>query len=335
MILVTGATGLVGSYLTRQLLQRGYPVRGLRRATSDLRLLGSAANQVEWIEGDVTDIFSLQAAMLGVAQVYHCAALISMQPRDLDRMIRVNVEGTANLVNTAIEAGVQRLLYVSSVAAFGRPEGADRVIDEQLDVKDSTDNFAYYKSKLYAEREVWRGIAEGLPAVIINPATILGGGHFSTTPNNIFDQIYKGLPFYTTGSNGWVDVRDVVAIAIRLMESNIVAEKFIVSAQNASFKDILFAIADALHRPRPYLEAGPILGAVAWRLAAVQSLFSSAAPLITSDSATIAQLSMRYSSAKVEETLGYEFRDIYSTITEVAALYLAALARGEDYAIWE
>lgn len=333
MILVTGANGLLGSYLVKELIRRGEHIRGLRRATSDMSLLDGYLDRVEWVEGDVRDVYSLEEAMRGIDQVYHVAAMISMQPRDREQMLSVNAEGTANVVNAALSSDIQKLLYVSSVAAFGRPEKAVQLIDENLDVKDSKDNFAYYKSKLYAEREVWRGIAEGLHAVIINPSTILGGGFWNIPPNGIFSHVYSGLPFYTTGVNGFVDVRDVVEVAIRLMNSDIHSEKFIVSAENASFRDVMWMAADAMKVRRPYIQSGKVLGSLAWRFEEVKSLFTRPSAIITHDSVEIGQNDFYYSNDKVSKALDFNFRPLKDTIHDVAALYLQSRADHKPFAI--
>jgi nucleoside-diphosphate-sugar epimerase len=333
MILVTGANGLLGSYLVRQLIDNGESVRGLRRAKSDLTLLGDYANRMEWIEGDVTDIFSLEEGMKGIDKVYHGAALISMQSGDADKMLNINAEGTANVVNAALGSDIKKLLYVSSVAAFGRPENPGRVIDENLDVKDSKDNFAYFKSKLYAEREVWRGIAEGLNAVIICPSTILGGGFWSMPPNAVFAQLYKGLPFYTSGINGFVDVRDVVSVAIRLMDSDISSEKFIVSAANLSWSEVMWMAADAMKVRRPSIRVSKSLSSIAWRLDAMKSLFSGTLPIATRDSVTLAQNDFRYSNEKVRKALNFTFRPLQDTIAETAATYINSMRDKRDYGL--
>jgi nucleoside-diphosphate-sugar epimerase len=333
MILVTGANGLLGSYLVKELIGRGERVRGLRRTTSSLSLLGDYADQVEWVEGDVRDIFSLEEAMKGVSKVYHVAALISMQPGDLNQMLSVNAEGTANVVNAALGSDIEKLLYVSSVAAFGRPERAVKMIDENYDVKDSKDNFAYFKSKLYAERELWRGIAEGLNAVIINPSTIFGAGFWDIPPNGLFEQVYRGLPFYTTGVNGFVDVRDVVEIAIRLMDSDISGEKFIVSSENLSFRDVMWMAADAMHTKRPYIKTAKILGEIAWRMESFKGLFGKPSVLITKDSVTLGQNDFYYSNDKVRKALDFTFRPVKETISEVAAAYLKSKEEKKEFGL--
>jgi len=333
MVLVTGANGMLGSYLVRQLIDRGESVRGLKRAKSDLALLGDYARRMEWSEGDVTDIFSLEEAMKGVDKVYHLAALISMQPRDAGKMLNINAEGTANVVNAALGSGISKLLYASSVAAFGRPEPMGRMIDEQLDVKDSKDNFAYFKSKLYAEREIWRGIAEGLNAVIINPSTILGGGFWTMPPNALFEQVHKGIPFYTGGSNGFVDVRDVVSIAIQLMDSNISAEKFIVSAENASWNEVMWMIADAMKVKRPFIKVSKPMASLAWRMDAVKSMFSTTAPIVTRDSINLALNDFQYSNDKVCKALNFTFRPLNETLNETTAIYLRSVQNKSLYGL--
>jgi dihydroflavonol-4-reductase len=333
MILVTGANGLLGSYLVRQLIDRGERVRGLRRTTSNLALLGDYALRIEWVEGDVTDIFSLEEAMKGVSKVYHLAAFISMQAKDAGKMLRVNAEGTANVVNAALGSNIDKLLYASSVAAFGRPDTKGRMIDENLDVKDSKDNFGYYKSKLYAERELWRGIAEGLHAVIINPSTILGGGFWGMAPNAVFDQVYRGAPFYAPGINGFVDVRDVVSIAIRLMDSDIEAEKFIVSAENSTWSEVMWMAADAMKVKRPYIKITKPISSLAWRIGYARALLTGAMPIATRDSLAIAQNDFRYNNEKICKALNFEFRPLQKTIEETAAIYLHSRHAKRSYGL--
>jgi nucleoside-diphosphate-sugar epimerase len=207
------------------------------------------------------------------------------------------------------------------------------MIDENLDVKDSKDNFAYFKSKLYAERELWRGIAEGLNAVIINPSTILGGGFWSMPPNAVFEQLYEGLPFYTTGVNGFVDVRDVVSVAIQLMDSDISAEKFIVSAENAPWHEVMWMAADAMKVKRPFIRVNKPIASLAWRLDALRALITRDTPIATRDSVTLARDDFRYSNDKVCRTLNFTFRPLGDTISETASAYLDSLRDRRDYGL--
>lgn len=230
-ILLTGANGLLGSQIAKRLIRKGYSVRAIKRNKSDLRLLGDDVQSIEWVEGDVRDIVSLEAAMIGVSTVIHCAAMISFVPEDAEVMMQVNAVGTANVVDAALHCGVKKLVHISSVAAFCRPKGV-ALIDEHLDIKDSKDNFNYFRSKFYGEREAWRGLAEGLDVVVLCPSTILGGGFWDMEPNKLFAQIHRGYPFYTTGVNGFVDVRDVADVALLVLDKGISGEKFIVSSEN-------------------------------------------------------------------------------------------------------
>ena len=208
MILITGATGLLGSYIARYLVAAGLPVRAIKRATSDLSLLAEAKDQIEWVDADVLNIPSLEDAFQGVSYIYHSAAAISFKKSERERMMKINIEGTANVVNVANYMGVQRLLHVSSVAALGKGK-TDTMLNEDAVWEDSPYDTGYGLSKYLGELEVWRGMVEGLDAVIINPSTILGAGRWSDSSTRIFSKVEEGLSFYPKGSNGYVDVRDV------------------------------------------------------------------------------------------------------------------------------
>ena len=197
MVFVTGATGLVGSHLVQALVQQGKPVRALYRSAVPAY---TGADKVEWVQGDILDVISLEEALNGVSQVYHCAAVVSFNPKRINELFQVNVEGTANVVNACINAGVQKLLYVSSVAALGRMR-EDSAIDENMHWSPKTNNSEYGKSKYLAEMEVWRGIGEGLKAVIVNPTIILGAGDWNAGSTQIFKTVYNEFPWYTGGIN--------------------------------------------------------------------------------------------------------------------------------------
>ncbi len=332
MNLITGATGLLGSYLAKLLLSKGEKVRAIKRVMSDTSLLGEYADKIEWVEGDVLDIPSLEEAMEGVDYVYHCAASISFIPSEVDQMMRINIEGTANVMNVALSSGVKKLLHVSSTAAFGLPASA-RVIDEKYSDPNISKSFWYFRSKQYGEREAWRAGEEGLNVVIVCPSTILGGGWWDAEPNSLFDEIYKGLNFYTSSTNGFVDVRDVAEVMHRLMLSEISGEKFLVTSQNLTFKDIIWQIADELKVKRPGIKAGKALRSIAWRFEALKALFTNKRPLITQESAALAAIDFTYSNAKIKQTLGYEFRPIKNTIAETAAVYLKSQQQKKDFGV--
>ncbi len=330
MNLITGATGLLGSYLAKLLINKGEKVRAIKRVMSDTSLLGTYVDKIEWVEGDVLDIPSLEEAMEGVERVYHCAASISFIPREVDLMMRVNIDGTANVMNVAMASGVKKLLHVSSTAAFGiAPEG--KLIDENYSDPNISKSFWYFRSKQYSEREAWRASEEGLNVVIVCPSTIIGGGWWDAEPNSLFHEIYNGLKFYTTSTNGFVDVRDVAAVMHRLMQSDITGEKFLVTSENLTFRELIWQMADELKVKRPSLEAGKFLRSVAWRMEAVKSLFTKHRPLITQESAALAAINFTYSNAKIRKALGYEFIPLKKTIAETAQAFLKSKQEGKDF----
>ncbi len=219
MVLVTGATGLVGSHLVQALVQQGKQVRALYRSVIPAY---AGADTVEWVQGDIRDIIALEEALTGIKQVYHCAAVVSFNPKHNPALYQTNVEGTTNVVNACITVGVQKLVYVSSVAALGRMN-QDVDIDENMHWSPKNNNSEYGKSKYLAEMEVWRGIGEGLEAVIVNPSIILGTGDWNGGSSQIFKTVYNEFNWYTDGITGFVDVTDVVSAMLLLMESNVSA----------------------------------------------------------------------------------------------------------------
>ncbi|MFZ4772346.1 MAG: NAD-dependent epimerase/dehydratase family protein, partial [Ferruginibacter sp.] len=221
MILVTGGSGLVGKELITQLLQQGKKLRVLYNKTA---LPDFKSNNVEQIQCNILDVVGLEAAMEGVDQIYHCAAIVSFNPRRKMEMFKVNVEGTANVVNVALEAGVKKMVYVSSVAALGRIR-EDALINETMNWTPETSNSAYGQSKFLAEMQVWRGVGEGMEAVMVNPVIILGAGNWNEGSSKIFQSIYNEFPWFADGTTGFVDVRDVAKAMIALMDSSINAER--------------------------------------------------------------------------------------------------------------
>ncbi len=334
MNLITGATGLVGSYLAKLLLQKGEKVRAIKRPTSNTALLGEYASQIEWLTGDVLDIPSLEDAMQGVTRVYHCAAVVSFIPKEVEQMMKTNIEGTANVMNAALNSGVKKVLHVSSIAAFGLPSN-NKMIDETYSDPNINKCFWYYRSKQYSEREAWRAAEEGLEVVIVSPGTILGAGWWDDEPNSLFKSIDNGLKFYTTATNSFVDVRDVVQCMYLLMQSHIAGEKYIVTAENISFREVMWQMADALQVKRPAIEAGNLLRAVAWRLEAIKALFSQQRPLITKESAQLAAINFTYSNLKIKQALNYSFRPIEETIKETATVFLKSKQEQKEFGVFD
>lgn len=327
MILVTGGTGLVGSYLLHELTRKGLKVRALLRPGKkpyDPQKIfdclpdkkgASLIDQVEWFEGDVQDPFSLEQAMQGIDYVYHCAALVSFNPRDLKEMLAINVEGTANVVNACLQNGIKKLCHVSSISALGQAEKGE-MIDENAKWKTSGINSGYGISKYGSEREVWRGIEEGLNAVIVNPSVIIGAGCQARATNKLFRSIKNFLPFYTPGVNGYVDVRDVVNAMILLMESEVSGERFVLNSENLSLKDFFIKAAGILGKPHPRIALnGSLMTFLAW-IDETRAWLTRTNPLLTRENVRAALSKSYYSAEKFRTAFKYSFIPISESLSE-------------------
>jgi len=295
MILVTGATGLVGSHLIRQLVNDGKQVRALYRSHIPEM---EGMETVEWFKADILDVVSLEEAMLGIQQVYHCAAMVTFNAKHKEVLQHTNIEGTANVVNACINATVNKLLFVSSVAALGRIR-EDKPINETMNWSEETSNSEYGKSKYFAEMEVWRGIGEGLNAVMVNPVIILGAGDWNKGSSEIFKSAYDEFPWYTEGTSGFVDVLDVVKAMILLMESSITAERFIISAENLSFRNVFSMIAENFGKKPASKKVTPLIAGIVWRLEAIKSRFTGKDPMLTKETAKTAAAKVQFDNHKL------------------------------------
>ena len=296
MILVTGATGLVGSHLLKQLVANGKKVRALYRSSVPVIV---ETEGVEWVRGDILDVISLEEAMVGVKQVYHCAAMVSFNPKKKAILHQTNVEGTANVVNACLNEGVDKLLFVSSVAALGRIR-EDKPINETMNWSEETSNSEYGKSKYSSEVEVWRGIGEGLNAVIVNPVIILGAGDWTAGSSGLFKSAYDEFPWYTEGTGGFVDVMDVVKAMMLLMDSNITAERFILSAENLSYREVFTQMAKNFGKKPPHRRVTPLLASIVWRIEAVKAMFTGKDPLLTKETARTAAAKVQFDNQKLK-----------------------------------
>jgi dihydroflavonol-4-reductase len=328
-ILVTGGTGFVGSYIIKELVERGYQVKALWRSQKlPFYIPLSILDKVEWIQGDILDIPALEEAMENVGAVIHAAAIVSFDKKDRSLMYKTNVEGTTNVVNAAIEKKIKRLLYVSSVAALGRTAGGTQV-DEEKKWTESKINTHYAISKMKAEIEVWRGIAEGLDAVIINPSTVLGFGDWHTSSCKIFKTYHDGFAWYTNGINGFVAVEDVAKAAVSLLESSISGERYIVNGDNWPFQKLFTAIAEGFGKKPPHRLATPFLGQVAWRVEKLKSFFIRNKPLLTKESARVGQSKTYFDNAKLLKTLpGFSFTTLDECIGNACKKYLGTINDG-------
>ena len=332
MIFVTGGTGLLGSHLLYDLVLSGKKVRALKRPDSNLSAVkkifafyspddSSLFDQVEWVEGDVLDVYSLSEAMDGVEQLYHCAAVVSFDPKEVEQMLKINIEGTANVMNIALEKGIKKAGHVSSIATLSGNH-ARGIITEENTWKNSARNSNYSISKYSAEREAWRAAEEGLNIIIINPSVIIGPGNWEKSSSNMFTAAFKGIKYYTPGITGFVDVRDVSKCMIRLMDSSIKNERFIVSSENYAYKDFFDLAHDLFDKRRPYKEAGPLLSAIAWRLEKVRSRVAGSSSLITKETFRAAHSKQFFSNEKIKKTIGIEFIPVMQSIKETCAFFL-------------
>lgn len=332
MVFVTGGTGFLGSHLIHSLLLRGKTIRALKRKNSNFELFervfsfyndipAATKTRIEWVDGDLSDIILLDRFLQNVTEVYHAAGIVSFQPGDRKRLMQTNVEGTANLVNTALEHDIRKFCYVSSIAALGRADNSN-IIDENTVWKASKRNSNYAVSKYGGEREVWRGIEEGLKAVIVNPAVILGPGELDSGFGKMITVVLKGLKFYSKGINGFVDVRDVARAMIELTESNITGERFIVSSGNHTYKEIFEMIAEETGKLAPKIEASSLLANMAWILSYIQGKMTNRKPLITRETAITASEKYLYSNMKIKDALNFKFIPMRDTIKDACSFYL-------------
>lgn len=327
MVLVTGGNGFLGAYLVHTLVKYGEEVRVLHRATSDLSLLAPIRDQVEFVEGDIQDITSLVSAMEGIDKVYHGAAIVSFDPAKKHKLHNINVQGTANVVDAALRTGVNKLLHVSSVAAIGNIP-SNGVVDETARWERHKAHSHYSISKFLAEQEAWRGQAEGLSTVIVNPSVIMGAGDWHTGTPALFKRIDDGFPFYPPGVNGFVDVRDVAEASIGLMNSTQERERFILSSENLSFFQVLTQIADELNATRPYLKASPFVSSLAIPLEKIKTLVTGEEPMITRESIASSTIQINYTNQKVKSTIDFHFRPVRDTLHEAATIYREAKKQG-------
>lgn len=322
MILVTGGTGLVGSHLIKKLLADGKQVKALYR--KEVPFLDK---NLHWVAGDILDVIALEEALQNVEQVYHCAAIVSFQSSDSNAMLKINIEGTCNVVNACLINNVSKLCFVSSVAAIGRIRDGQEVTEE-MTWTEKTSNSMYGKSKYLAEMEVWRGVAEGLNAVIVNPVIILGEGDWNKGSSAVFKSAFNEFPWYTTGVSGFVDVNDVVKAMVELMKGEVKNERFILSQGNYTYKEIFTLMAKHFKKKPPHKKASKFLSAIVWRVEAIKAWVSGSKPLLTRETAATAQAVVHFNNKKlfkflphftytpIEETIERVCQQLYSHATD-------------------
>ena len=324
MVLITGATGLVGSHLAVQLLENEQNVRAIYRNAASIEKTKSLFalyhktqlfEKIQWIEADLNDIPALEIAFSGVEYVYHCAALISFDPKDEEKLRKINIEGTANIVNLCLAHAVKKLCHVSSIAALGDLLEHETVVDENTEWNPEKTHSDYAISKYGAEIEVFRAHQEGLSVVIVNPGVILGAGFFDSGSGEIFTKVKNGLKFFSNGSSGFVAVNDVVLAMMQLMNSEISGEKFIVVAENRSYQSILDTIAIELKVAKPKYKVSKLALNILWRLDWILSNIFFQKRKLSKDLAISLTANEIYSNQKIKEKLGFDFDGIDGVIT--------------------
>ena len=326
MILVTGGSGFLGSHLLIELCSAHKKVRALKRPCSDLDFVEKLFEfyrkrdlfkTIEWTDGDTCDLESLHKPLNGVEQIYHCAATVTFSAKNRHQILHNNVNGTANIINAAITAGVKKFCHVSSIAALGK----DTLITEKTVWEKKDAHSVYGQSKHESELEAWRGIAEGMDTIIVNPSVIIGPWKPEYGIGSFFHQVRSGLKYYTGGSNGFVDVRDVARAMVLLMDSNIKNENFILSSENISFHDLSVMIARLTGAKEPQVKASSSLTDIAWRLSEVKSFITGKKVEFDKDTARISQSVNVFSNQKIADALHFSFIPVKESLEHYYTFY--------------
>lgn len=334
MILVTGATGLVGSHILLNLLKAGNKVKAIHRNGSDLQGVKRVFayylpmeeaeflfGEIIWIPASLTDIPALSEAFKDINKVYHCAALVSFNSKDTAALRKINIEGTANIVNLCISSRVEKLCYISSIATMGLSIG-EKFISENFTWHPEKDHSEYAISKHGAEIEVWRASQEGVPVVILNPGVILGPGFWNKGTGQIFSKVYKGLNYHFPKTTGFVGVRDVAEIAVKAMDSPVENEQYILVAENLSFKEVLTMAAVSLKKSPPQKSLKPWMVYIGWLFQAIAStMFGTRKQISKRDHKSLFEHSL-YSNEKVKNELTYNFTPVIEVVAETANIFL-------------
>lgn len=337
MILVTGGTGLLGSHLLYHLVLRGEKVRAIKRRSSNLDAVrrvfsyyhdspGELLYKIEWVDADILDVESLMEAMHGVRHVYHSAAWVSFDRRDRESLISNNVAGTRNIINACLVKSVTKLCHVSSTSSLGSAD-PDGFIHENSIWETDGYHTGYSVSKFESELQVWKGIEEGLKTIIVNPSVILGPGFWNKGSSSMFPAIYRGFNFYTQGVTGYISVEDVSRAMITLMNSHHSGDRYILSSENLSYKQVFDMIADAMGKKRPFVEATPFLAEMACHFSKVRELIGGK-PLITREMAISSRNKSYFSNEKFSRKFNVRFQPVEETIRNICGHFKRDLEEG-------
>jgi nucleoside-diphosphate-sugar epimerase len=332
MILVTGGTGLVGSHLLYFLLKDNQSVRAIYRKSSKLDAVKEVFSyytkdsealfkKIEWVEANITEMPEISEAFIDVTHVYHAAAYISFNPKNFQKLKKANIEGTANIVNLCLINKIEKLVYVSSIAALGKSENGE-AISENTEWNPNAENSVYAISKYGAEMEVWRGSQEGLETVIVNPGIILGSGHWDSASGAIIRSSAKGIPYYTSGGIGIVDVEDLVRAMILLMQSKLVNQRYVLVGKSIYYKELLSELAINLNKKPPKKQAAKF-----WLMAFSKldwlsnKILGTRRVLQKSTVRSLYNISF-YDASKIANDLNFRFTPYKTTLERVTKNYL-------------
>lgn len=307
-VFITGATGLVGSFVCRQLLENGHTIRAVKRTSSKMTLLEDIEHRIEWVVGDMNDTEFLEESLEGIEAVIHAAAIISFDKRWEQKMYHTNVLGTADLVNTCLKLNVKKFLHISSVAAIGRKAGQIKL--SEADRWEGTEfDSIYARSKYLQELEVWRGAQEGLEVKIVNPSVILGPGLWGQGGStSVFKYAYDEKSFHPEGTVNYVDVRDVSSAVVKLIESDIKGERFILNAGTLSYKEFFGQIAEAFGKKAPQKVVKPWMLKIAVTFEFIRSRITGKEAMITKDTAILSRANFHFQNDKIKQALAFEFK---------------------------
>jgi dihydroflavonol-4-reductase len=333
-IVITGATGFVGSYILKYFWSQGYSnIHASRRSSSSMDMLGEIADKIQWYEADLVDVPQLELLIDQATLVIHTAAMVTYQKKHRDQLFKTNVEGTANIVNVCLAKNVQKLLYVSSIAALGKDEFT-KIISENQEWENSDIHSDYAVSKYQAELEVWRGQEEGLDVAMVNPGVVLGAGKWSDSSLAILKTVANGVKFYPIGSNGFVDVRDVAQMVYALLDKNISGERITAVAESIKIKDLIWTIADKISAPRASIEVKKWMIPILWRAAYIWGIITNKDAFINKPTLESTSRDWTYNNQKSKDLLGIQYRSLEQSIGDMCDAYNLSVKQGKDYAVF-
>lgn len=333
-VVVIGGSGLIGSYIVRKCLREGLTVRATHHKKLDPDCREAFGPAVEWVQADILNVFDLEDLFLGFDAVINTAAIISFDSRRKKDAFRLAREGTANIIAAAVDAGIQKLVHVSSVAALGRKK-AENIITEKDVFSHSSFDTSYGLSKFLAEQEVWRGHFEGLPVTILNPSMVIGAGPWGQSSTKLITSVHQGLSYFPTGSTGFVDVRDVAQAAYLALSHDVDGQRFIINAENHPYESVFKEISRQLNTKNKWKVLAGGKAALAWRWSALVSSLTGKEPVITKENVKSTSTRNVHVNTKSLDILGLSYRPVWRSIEETCRVFREKGEMGKRFAMVE